>query len=146
MLNSVTINLKIGNIEHEVFVSPFLLQAKKLPDDLKSGKLSKLYFYYHLRDDAYIANLEHEVVNEKFKSPNYLINYGQDFEKYYLGSLCVDFDNKRYWQWEGSDVLNEEDIKFLGEAIFNPESQSRVTLFTPTRPSDFNFGIIRPNI
>ncbi|HEY9000302.1 MAG TPA: hypothetical protein VIM89_03035 [Mucilaginibacter sp.] len=146
MLNSFTVNVKIGDIKCEVFISPFLLQAKKIPDDIKSGKLTKLYFYYQLRDDGYVANLEQEILDDKFKSDQFIINYGQDFEKHYLGSLCVDFDNKRYWQWEGANTLSEDDVKSLGDSLFNPELQSRVTLFTPTRPSDFNFGIIRPNI
>ena len=143
MLNSHIITIETASGRHEIFVSPLLLQSKELPD-IKSGKIAILYFYDQLRDDDYRAMLEKETLPEQFKSDRYIINYGQNFEKYYLGSLHVDFATKRYWQWEGkSDEFNEHDIKILAESIFYPQTQSRpVTLFTPTRPADFNFGSI----
>jgi hypothetical protein len=143
MLSSYIITIKIESGECEIFVSPLLLQSKKRPD-MKSGKIETLYFYGQLRDEDYMAMLEQEVWAAEFKSNSYIINYGQDFEKYYLGSLCVDFDTKRYWQWEGkSSKLGELDVKIIGESLFDPQTQKhQVTMFTPTRPSDFNLAII----
>ncbi|MEZ2336474.1 hypothetical protein AB6735_12620 [Mucilaginibacter sp. RCC_168] len=143
MLNSVIITIPIESEEYEIFVSPFLLQSKE-PPNIKSGKIEILYFYGQLRDDDYKTMLEKETLAEKFKSDGYIINYGQDFGKYYLGSLHIDLDTKRYWQWEGqSNKLSDQDVKLLAESLFNLKAKSRpVTLFTPTRPSDFNFGLI----
>jgi hypothetical protein len=147
MLNSCIITIKTESGDREIFVSPLLLQAKE-PPNIKSGKIGILYFYDQLRDDACKAMLETEVLPEEFKSDRYVINYGQDFEKYYLGSLHVDFDAKRYWQWEGkTSKLSEQDVKVLGESLFDPHAQSRpATLFTPTRPSDFNLIKINPRL
>ena len=143
MLNSIIITLNTEEGELEIFVSPLLLQSKERPN-IKSGKIGILYFYEQIRDEDYMANLEQEVLAEEFKSDRYIVNYGQDFAKHYLGSLCVDFDTKRYWQWEGnSNKLSEQDVKVLGESLFDPRGQSRpVTMFTPTRPSDFNLGMM----
>ncbi|WP_419699625.1 hypothetical protein [Mucilaginibacter sp. NFX135] len=143
MLNSVIITIPIESEEYEIFVSPFLLQSKE-PPNIKSGKIEILYFYGQLRDDDYKTMLEKETLAEKFKSDGYIIYYGQDFGKYYLGSLHIDLDTKRYWQWEGqSNKLSDQDVKLLAESISNLKAKSRpVTLFTPTRPSDFNFGLI----
>ncbi|MFC0518570.1 hypothetical protein ACFFGT_30425 [Mucilaginibacter angelicae] len=144
MLTFNTISIQTENGEQEIYISPFLLQSKK-PPDIKSGRLEKLYFYKELIDADYKAALEREEMNSRFKTDEYVLNLGQDFEKYYLGSLHVDFDSKRYWQWEGKPgLLTEQDIKTLGENLFNPHAKlRRVTLFTPTRPSDFNFGRTR---
>ncbi|SDP01548.1 hypothetical protein SAMN05428975_0021 [Mucilaginibacter sp. OK268] len=144
MLNSYIITIPIESGDCEIFVSPFLLQSKE-PPNIKSGKIEILYFYGQLRDDAYKARLEQEVLPEKFKSDTYIINYGQDFEKYYLGSLHVDFDTKHYWQWEAkSSKLSEQDVKVLAESLFDPQlpHSKPVTLFTPTRASDINLGLI----
>jgi hypothetical protein len=44
-------------------------------------------------------------------------------------------------------MLTEQDVKSLGENLFNPNVKSRqFTLFTPTRPSDFNTGKLRYKI
>jgi hypothetical protein len=80
----------------EVYVSPFLLHAKVRPD-IKSGPLDKLYFYRNLVDDEYKTGIEKEEMSNKLKSDGYVINFGLDFERYYLGSLNVDFENKRFW-------------------------------------------------
>ncbi len=132
--NIITVKLESG--EREIFLSPFRFQSKDRPT-LKSGKIEIIYFYDHVNDNNYKAMLEQDDVDEKFRSDQYIINYGQDFEKNYLGSLHVDFDEKRCWQWEGK--LNEQDAKILAECLFDPDLRSRkVTLFTPTRASDIN--------
>jgi hypothetical protein len=141
MLNTSVITVKLESGESEIFISPLLLQSKERPN-LKSGKIEILYFYSQMQDDEYKALLEKEALAEDFKSSDYIINCGQDFEKYYLGSLHIDVDSKSYSQWEhGSQKLSEQDIKVLADSLFNPQSQSRsVTMFTPTRPSDINLG------
>jgi hypothetical protein len=141
MLNFYTVSIQTQNGEMEIYVSPFLLHAKVWPD-IKSGPLDKLYFYRDLVDDEYKTGLEKEGMSNKLKDDGYVINFGQDFERYYLGSLNVDFENKRFWQWAGySDQLTDEAVQALGESLFNSSTKfRRVVLFTPTRPSDFNFG------
>lgn len=141
MLNFYTVKIQTQNGEMDVYVSPFLLQSKVLPD-IKSGPIHKLYFYRNLIDEEYQAAIREEVISYKFKSDEYVINFGQDFERYYLGSLKVDFENKRFWEWEGnSNQFSSEAVQALGETLFNPIGKSRrVVLFTPTRPTDFNFG------
>lgn len=144
MLNGPVITIKTEIGELEIFVSPLLLQSKE-PPNIKSGKIAVLYFYDQLRDEEYKAIVEKDDdLTERSKSENYVINYGQDFGKHYLGSMYVDFETKRYWQWEGnSNKLSEQDVKVLGESLFDPEAQTRTfTLFTPTRPSDINLGLI----
>jgi hypothetical protein len=144
MLNFFAITIQTENGERDIYVSPLLLQAKE-PPNLKSGPLHKLYFYKELNDADYKAKLAEDEIGSRFKKDNYIINLGQDFEKYYLGSLNVDFETKRYWQWEGKlGSLTQKEVKSLGESLFNSQGKSRsVILFTPTRPSDFNFGIAR---
>lgn len=144
MLSTQTITINTKNGEREIFIAPFSLHSKTRPD-LKPGSIHKLHFYDQLRDDAYEENLKQEVLPDKFRSDEYIINYGQDFEQYYLGSLNFDFETRRYWQWEGKqgDGLNDEEVKTLGESLFAPQSKMRnVVMLTPTRPSDFNLGII----
>ena len=144
MLNTFTISIHAQNGELEVYVSPFLLHSKVRPD-IKAGPLHKLYFYRDLIDDEYQAGIAREEISDQFKTTDYVINFGQDFEKYYLGSLNVDFESKRFWQWDGySDQLTDEDVQTLGKSLFTPSTKHRqVVLFTPTRPSDFNLGKIR---
>lgn len=141
MLNSSAISIETETGEQEIYISPFLLQSKE-PPNLKSGTIEKLYFYKDLNDDAYKAALELDTLNGRHKTEGYILNLGQDFESYYLGSLFVDFNNKRCWQWEGKPgLLTGQDVKTLQETLFNPNAKlRRFTLFTPTRPSDFNFG------
>jgi len=137
----ITVDMENGG--REILISPFLLQSKT-PPDLKSGKIEILYFYEQLRDADYMKMLEQDSTASRFKSDEFIINYGQDFEKYYLGSLHIDFDAKRYWQWEGKpNKLSKQDVNALGESLLNLPLKSRsVTLFTPTRPSDINLGRI----
>lgn len=136
MLNCYSIILYTETGKREVLVSPFLLQTKE-PPDIKSGKINTLFFYEHWIDDEYKANLNQEHLMDKFKTDNYVINYGQNFDKYYLGCLSVDFDTKCYWEPE---KLNDKDFKLISESLFNPDVESRrITIFTPTRSSDFNF-------
>jgi hypothetical protein len=139
MLNSYAITIKTERGVREIFVSPLLLQSKERPN-IKSGVIEILYFYDQPRDNDYMTMIEKEILREEFKSDRYIINYGQDFEKYYIGSFCVDLDKKRYWQWKGkSDDFSEQDVRVLAEILFDPQSPTRsVTLFTPTRPSDIN--------
>ncbi|HWD89442.1 MAG TPA: hypothetical protein VG367_15025 [Mucilaginibacter sp.] len=142
MIATHTIKIKTKHGEHEIFISPLLLQSKTFPD-FKSGTITlcKIYFYENLKDDDYKKGVQQEFP-QYLSSDKYVINYGQDFEKYYLGSYNVDFETKHCWEWEGKlGGLNEEEIKVLGETLFDPESIGRnITIFTPTRPSDFNLG------
>jgi hypothetical protein len=145
MLNSYIITIKTKTGVREVFVSPFLLQSKVEPD-IKTGEhdIRILYFYADLRDTAYWEMLEREeILKEEWKSDRFIINWGQDFEKYYLGSLCIDYEAQRFWQWEGkSGNFSDEDVTVLGKSLFNPESQTKkVLMFTPTRPSDFKLTL-----
>ncbi len=136
MLNSYIIIIQEDDKNREVFVSPFSLHSKERPQ-IKSGKIEVLYFYENLRDNKYWAMLEKEVLAEKFKSDGYIINYGQDFGEYYLGSLRIDYDTKRYWQ---PDKMNEQDANILGKALFDAGSLTNpVIMSTLTRPTDFNF-------
>nr|WP_067059088.1 hypothetical protein [Mucilaginibacter sp. L294] len=140
MLNSYILIIKTEGGEREIFVSPFSLHSKWRPD-IKPGEIEILYFYGQMQDDEYKAMLEYEDLDEKFKSERYIMNCGQDFEKHYIGCLHVDFDKKLYWDWKGKldNNMSEQDVKFLAETLFNPESSSRpVMLFTPTRASDIN--------
>ncbi|MFS2187458.1 hypothetical protein ACCC92_12345 [Mucilaginibacter sp. Mucisp84] len=147
MLNSSIITIETETGEREIYISPFLLQSKE-PPNLKSGTIEKLYFYNDLNDDAYKATLALEPMRHQFKTDDYILNLGQNFENYYLGSFHIDFKNRRCWQWEGKpNMLTEHDVKNLGENLFNPNVKSRqFTLFTPTRPSDFNTGRLRYKI
>ncbi|HTI59468.1 hypothetical protein [Mucilaginibacter sp.] len=142
MLNTTTIKIKTERGEREIFISPFLLQSKTHPD-FKSGTftLHKVYFYSELDDNDYKKNLKQEFP-EYLNSDKYIINYGQDFEKYYLGSFFVDFETKHCWDWQGKlDGLNDAEVKALGESLFDEKSIGRtIILFTPTRPSDFDLG------
>jgi hypothetical protein len=128
--------------KREILVSPFLLQSKELPD-IKSGKLNKLFFYENWIDDEYKANLNQEYLDERFKTDRYLINFGQDFGRYYLGCLSIDVDTKRYWDWQGGyGKFDDNEVKILGESLFDLDAESRkITVFTPTWPSDFRFSI-----
>lgn len=139
MLSTFTIKIKTEKGEREIYISPLSLQSKT-PPDLKSGTVCKIYFYDQLRDDEYLRNLKQEFP-QYLSSDKYIINYGQDFEKYYLGSMYIDFETKRYWEWEGKPGgLGELEVRALCEAFFNQQSEKRITIFTPTIPSDSNLG------
>lgn len=144
MLNCYSIILNTGNRKREVLVSPLMLQSME-PPDIKSGKINKLFFYEQWVDEEYKANLKQEHLADEFKTDSYIISYGQDFGKYYLGYLSVDFDNKRYWEWHGQPgKLDDNDVKALGESLFNSDVESRsITIFTPSRPSDFNLRRVK---
>jgi hypothetical protein len=139
MINSIIITITIESIEYCIFVSPISLHFKE-QRDIKSGKIGKLFFYNQLKDDEYESNLERNFIDKKFISDKYIINYGQDFEKYYLGSFHVDFNSKRFWQWEGnSNNFCEKDAKILADSLFNPDSKHQsIIMFTPTMPSEIN--------
>lgn len=141
MLNSSVISIETETGEQEIYISPFLLQSKE-PPNLKPGTIEKLYFYKDLNDAAYKTALECEPLKNQFKTDGYILNLGQDFESYYLGSFLIDIKGKRCWHWEGKPgLLTEQEIKALGKNLFNPNAKMRLfTLFTLTRPSDFNFG------
>jgi hypothetical protein len=147
MLNSYTITIDTENGIREIFVSPFLLQSKEEPD-IQTGEhnIQVLYFYDNLRDDDYWTMLEQgEVFKEEWKSDRFIIDWGQDFEKYYLGSLYIDYEGQCFSQWEGkSGNFSDKDVNTLGKALFNPKSETHaVLMFTPTRPSNINLGIKR---
>ena len=102
--NIITINTDSGL--REIFISPFLLHSKMRPD-IKSEKIEALYFYDLVPEDEYNAMLEQENLDDRFKSNEYIINYGQDFEKHYIGSFRVDADKKLCWGWDGKPGNNE---------------------------------------
>lgn len=140
MLNFYAITVQTESGDIEVYVSPLLLQSKKAPN-LKPGKLEKLYFYSELMDENYYKGLEQTAVNDHAMQSKYIINYGQDFEGYYIGCFNIDYDTRCYWQWEGkADLFTAQSVKTLAECLFNPNSKSRqAILFTPTPPFDINF-------
>ena len=139
MLHSIIVTITIESIEYHIFVSPFSLHSNK-QRDINSGKVEKLFFYNQLKDDEYEEKLQQNCIDKKFISDKYVINFGQDFEKYYLGSFYVNFDSKKFWQWEGnSDKFQEKDAKILADSLFNPDSNHQpIIMFTPTMPSDIN--------
>lgn len=141
MVSTFTIKIKTEKGEREIYISPFLLQSP--PTNVKSGTITvcRIYFYDQLKDDDYINGVKQEFP-QYLDSDKYVINYGQDFEKYYLGSLYIDFETKSYSDWEGKhDGLDQVEIKALGDALFDEQSiRKSIVLFTPTRPSDFNLG------
>jgi hypothetical protein len=57
----------------------------------------------------------------------------------------VNFEDKLYWGWHGqSGKFDDDDVKALGESLFNSDVEPRnITIFTPTRPSDFNLRRIK---
>lgn len=130
----------------EIFVSPFLLQFNERPN-IKSGPISRLYFYEGWNDEEYKANLQREMayLSSDFMTNDYIIYYGQDFSKYYIGCLEIDPERKSYRVDTEQEIkLKDEDAVALGESIFNTIAEHRrITLFTPTRPSDFNLGFKR---
>jgi len=139
MLNSIIITIPIEDIEYKIFVSPFPLHSKEKLD-IKSGKIEKLFFYNNLKDNEYETKLQQNFIDRIFTSDKYIINYGQDFEKYYLGSFNLDFESKRFWQWEGSsNKFREEEAEILADYLFNHSSKHQsIIMFTPTKASDFN--------
>ncbi|HEX8378805.1 MAG TPA: hypothetical protein VF602_13390 [Pedobacter sp.] len=139
MLNSIIITITIESIEYNIFISPFSLHSKKQLD-IKSEKFDRLFFYNQLKDNEYETKVQQNFIDKQFISDKYIINYGQDFEKYYLGSCKVDFDSKRLWQWEGnSNKFREEDAEVLADYLFNHSSKHQsIIMFTPTKPSDIN--------
>lgn len=137
MLSTVTVTIETEDGEREILVSPFLLQSK-VPPDIKSGKISVLYFYDQLWDDDYWIMVDKEFLPEKFKTNDHIINCGQDFGKSYLGSLQIDFDTKFCGEWAGEPgKLTDLEVKVLVESFFQLKTR-QVVIFSPTRPSDFN--------
>jgi hypothetical protein len=92
-------------------------------------------------DDDYNTGLELYEMKNLDLPDYYIINYGQDFERYYIGSFRVDYDTRSYRQWEGTSIpFSKNDVKALAECLFTPDSKSRrATIFTPTPSSAFNF-------
>ncbi len=144
MLYTYSIILRTEHGKREIFVSPVPLQSNETPD-IKPGKIDKLFFYDHCFDEEYKENLRKEHLPEKYMSDDYIINYGQDFGKCYLGCFNVSFDNKNCWGWQGEPgKLNDDEVTALGESLFNERIESRrITIFTLTRPSDINLGRVR---
>jgi hypothetical protein len=141
MLNSFIITLTIESIEYQIFVSPFSLHSKEKPE-IKSGKIEKLFFYNQLKDAEYEENIQNNLMDNKFNSENCIINYGQDFKKYYLGSFKLDFDSKRFWEWEGNlSNFREQEAEILANSLFNPSSNHKsIMMFTTTEPSDIKLN------
>ncbi|MGV3541249.1 MAG: hypothetical protein ACO1OQ_15645 [Rufibacter sp.] len=138
MLNLIKITIPIKGIDYEIFVSAFPLHSKgKL--DIKSGQIEKLFFYNQLKDNEYKTKSQQNFIDNKFISDDYIINFGQDFEKYYLGSFNVNFDSNSFWQWEGNtNKFREEEAGILADYLFNHSSKHQsIIMFTPTKSSDF---------
>ena len=130
--------LNTVNGKREILPIPFMLQSKNPFTDMKDGKFSKMFFYEHWMDEAYIANLEQEVLPDEYKTEKYLIDYGQDFEQYYLGYLNVDFENRSY-SIPIDQMDKIDDLKAIGDLLFKQDRETRiVTIFKPIRPSDIN--------
>lgn len=131
--------------KREILAMPIMLQSenlradlKALADNIKDGKIIKLFLYEHWIDNEYKASLEREYayLQDDFKTEKYLINYGQDFSRYYLGYLYVDRGNKSYSLPEGQ-AHKADDLNAVGEMFFSQDKESReITIFTPTRPDD----------
>jgi len=144
MISTETITIHTQNGKREVLISPILLQSKEAPP-AKFDKTVTLYIYENWIDDEYLANLDLENLADKYKPDKYLINYGQDYSKFYLGSLKVNFEEGIAWDWQGqSDKFSNSDGRILEAALFSPDAERRqIIIFTPTRPSDFNCGHLK---
>ena len=145
MINLLPIPIQTESGEYMVYVSPVLLQPTDRPK-FQSGKVGRLYIYKELRDDEYKSTVDPADLSLLRNPENIVIYYGQDFSKYYLGSFNIDFEHKRYWDWEGNtEQLTTQHIKALASYLFDPPSNQlpQVVLFTPTRPSDINLSVIR---
>lgn len=146
MINLQPIPIQTDRGEHIVYVSPVLLQSKE-PPSIKSGRVGKLYVYRELRDKEYKENVDPADLLLVRNAEKLVIYYGQDFSKYYLGSFHVDFEKKLYWDWEADVNANQlaQYVRQLASYLFDPPVSllPSVTVFTPTRPSDINLGVIR---
>jgi len=138
MIGALIMIINTENGIREILLCPIMLQSKNPLADIKDRKFTKLFFYEHWMDEAYKANLNGEYLPEDFKTEKYLINYGQDFSKYYLGYINVDLDNKTYGIPE--DHADKMDILHaLGDLYFDEHTEPRlVIIMTPTRPSDIH--------
>jgi hypothetical protein len=143
MISTQTLIVNTQSGKREFLISPVMLQSKELPK--KFDKIVKLYFYENWFDEAYKTNLEKERLDDKFKTEDYFINYGQDFSKFYVGYLTADFENKTFWGWQGEpNKLSNADAEILINSLSNPRTENRsIVIFTPTRPSDFNLGHLK---
>lgn len=141
MLRSFTFNLIIKDAEYKIFISPFSLHSRE-ETSIKSGSITQLFFYIDMKDDHYKKMIQQDEILRNFESDDYILNFGQDFEKYYLGSSDVDFNNNALNNWNGgsnSKKLSEKDIMKLSEVLFNHSTEHEpIILFTPTKPSDIN--------
>jgi len=145
MISTDSIILNTENGRWEIVISPIMLHSKERPD-VKPGKIVKLFFYENWIDEEYKENLsKQEYLLLMLKERNYLFNLGQDFSKFYLGSLNVDLEQQTYWDWIGEkDKLNNEDIDALGKSLFNPDTErKKVVIFTPTPASAFQLTKIK---
>lgn len=142
MISTDIVTIHANNVKREILISPLLLQSKE-PPVTKFGKIINLYFYENWVDNEYIANLQKEA--DHHRSDKYLINYGQDFSKFYLGTSMVDFENRTLQEWQvDSEKLNNHGVKILEAALFDPDSERRrIIIFTPTRPDDFRHGNLK---
>lgn len=141
--------LNTENGKREILPTPLMLHSKNLREEIKSlaekmkgGKIVKLFLYEHWVDDQYKATLEREYsyLPDDFKTEKFLINYGQDFGKYYLGYLYADFDNKSCSIPE-DQADKADDLKLIGDLFFSEDRESRtITIFTPTRPDDIKIA------
>lgn len=139
MLMSSTLTITIKHIEYNIFFSPFSLHIKEVPK-FKDGKIEKLFFYNNLKDQAYSTLVkQHDKINQ-FESDDCVLNLGQDFGKYYLGSSDIDTENKVLSNWQGNlHAFTTEELALIADALFNPNNFLKPTrLFTPTTPSAIN--------
>ncbi|MDI1233563.1 MAG: hypothetical protein PSX81_04725 [bacterium] len=142
MIGADVIILNTKNGRREILPCPFMLISDDPFSYMEDGKFNKLFFYEHWIDEAYKANLADEILPDEFKTEKHLIDFGQDFNKFYIGYLNVDFDNKSY-----SIPIDQQgridDLKAIGEVLFKDDTETRrIIIFKPTRPSDINLALM----
>jgi hypothetical protein len=145
MISTYSVIFDDGNRKREILLSPVMLHSKERPD-IKPSSSVKLYFYEHWVDDEYKENVSQQKnLLAGFEDEKYLINFGQDFSKYYVGSLNVDLEKETYWDGK-SDKLNDDQLKLLAESILSKNGERRhIIIFTPTPPSAFHLTKIPPS-
>ncbi|MCF8254789.1 MAG: hypothetical protein K9H61_06315 [Bacteroidia bacterium] len=140
MLGISYFTLIIEGLEHTIYASPIGIHLKKQAT-IKSGKVEKLFFYSDLRDSKYQSLVDKNEIYSSVKFGKSILNIGQDFEEYYLGSFQLDYDEKKFWDWRGkSSNFGEKEVVILAEALFNQKTEfKKILIFTPTLPSQLNF-------
>ncbi|MEZ4803906.1 MAG: hypothetical protein R2852_00050 [Bacteroidia bacterium] len=146
IINAEIIILNTDHRKREILTSAFMLHSKNTLDalnemkglvaDMNASKVIKLFLYENWIDEEYNENLKQKFIPNDLKTDKYLINYGQDFGKYYLGYLSVDFINKTHWiPVEPGDKI--DNLKAIGDALFSQNKESRrIIIMNVTTPDD----------